>query len=248
MHICLDCTMNYIQKTALFLGIAAASVGFPLISQAQTCVSSAQTPLTKARLDAIGAAQGIASAQIPLRFEDFARNTIRPGQPIPKNNNKYPSPERQARVGIANVVPDGVLPLVVIAPPSPPARYEESVFYEVKAVKNTYLPPSYEQHQIRGFLDALSRSNAARAEEVPAIIFLTTADINKISARTSFIATTKGVSVWHAIACEIPSAPSSNNLQLGTAVLTNPLVYVGKLAGGKLRIPGPIGPGGSGGL
>lgn len=240
--------MKYIQKATLFVGIAATVVGFPLVSHAQKCVNLGQTRLTKVRLDAIGAALGIAPAQIPLRFQDFALNTIRPGLPIPENTKPYESPERRDKVGIRNVEPDGVLPLVVIAPPSPVARYAESVFYEVKAVKNTYLPPSYSKYQIRGFLDALTYSDGAAADEVPALIFLTTSDISKISVRTTALATLKGVSVWHTIACEIPSAPSSNNLQMGRAVLTNPLVYVGKLVGGKLRIPGLIGLGATGGL
>jgi hypothetical protein len=94
--------MNYIQKTTLFLGMVVASVGFPLISQAQTCASLDQIPLDKARLDAIGTAKGIAPNDIPLRFEDFALKTIKPGQSIPGNNEKYPSPEREARVGIPN--------------------------------------------------------------------------------------------------------------------------------------------------
>lgn len=130
-----------------------------------------------------------------------------------------------------------MLPLVVELFATPPATYPDSVFYEVKAVKGTYLPPSYSKYQILGFLDALSNSAAARAGEDPAIIFLTNADISQISSETQREGFFKGVGVWHAIACEIPTN-NNDNLQLGEAALTNPEVYFF-----PPRIPGPIGPG-----
>jgi hypothetical protein len=140
------------------------------------------------------------------------------------------------------VQPDGVLPLVVELFATPPATYLNSVFYEVKAVKGTLLPPGYSEYQILGFLDALSKSDAARAGEDPAIIFLTNADIREINRDTRAQGFFKGVGVWHAIACEIPTN-SNDNLQFGEAGLTNPEVYFF-----PPRIPGPIGPGAPGHL
>ena len=60
-------------------------------------------------------------------------STIRPGIPIPKNTDPFFSQERFNRVGIRNVVLDGVLSLVVIDS-SGTRTYEDSVFYEAKAV------------------------------------------------------------------------------------------------------------------
>jgi hypothetical protein len=98
------------------------------------------------------------------------------------------------------------------------------VFYEVKALSGGSLAPSYENYQILGFLDALSRSDAADAGRIPAIIFLTTADVKQISLKTTLEASVRRVGVWHSIGCEIPG--SLNNLQLGQASLRNPEVYI----------------------
>lgn len=159
-----------------------------------------------------------------LKFEDFALKTIRPGNPVPKNGIKFSSPEREAKVGILHVVPDGAVPLTVaLIPPFVTTPYPNAVFYEAKAVKGTLLPPSYEQYQILGFLDVLGRNPAVNAGENPAIVFMTTSDIRKISVKTVAEASRKRIGVWHSIACEV-GAPSGN-LQLGEAALANPGVY-----------------------
>jgi len=75
----------------------------------------------------------------------------------------------------------------------------DSAFYEVKALKGGLLPPSYQQYQILGFIDALSNNPAKTAGKIPAIIFLTRADIKQISNATVAQASLRGVAVWHAI-------------------------------------------------
>lgn len=198
----------------------------PIAAQAQTCANSSQTPLTKARLDQIATSQGISLAQVGVKFETFALYTLRPGNPIPPNkgpNSFLYSPLRQAKTGIANVQPDGVVPLVVsIIPFLNPQTYPKSVFYESKAVKYTLLPPSYQDYQILGFLDVLGSSSARAAGENPAIVFMTTSDVRRISSKTITEATRNDIGVWHSIGCEV--APG--NLQMGQAVLINPGVYV----------------------
>jgi hypothetical protein len=230
--------MSYLQKLAIFISIATAINGITFKAQAQFCADPSQIALTKARLDAIAVDQGIPIGQAPLAFQNFALATIRPGTLIPENKRKFASPEREAKTGgkLKNVVPDGVLSLVFNPPFFPPEVYEDSVFYEVKALSGGLLPPSYDEYQILGFLDALSRSDAGVAGSVPAIIFLTTADVRQISAATVAEATFKNVGVWHSIGCEIPG--NLNNLQLGQASLRNPEVYIF-----RLTFPESIGPG-----
>lgn len=197
----------------------------PFAAQAQTCANGSQTPLTKSRLDQIATSQGISLSTVGLKFEDFALKTIRPGNEVRKNGIKFSSPERLQKVGILNVVPDGAVPLTVaIVPPFINTSYPNAVFYEAKAVKGTLLPPSYEQYQILGFLDVLGRNPAVRAGENPAIVFMTTSDIRKISTKTVAMATEKKIGVWHSIACEVGAV--SGNLQLGEAVVRNPGVYI----------------------
>lgn len=231
--------MNYIQKTALFIGVATAINGLTLAAQAQFCADPSHTAATKARLDQLANSQGIPINQVGRAFQNFALATIRLGTPIPENFRLFPSPARAAATGgaIRNVEPDGVLPLVFVnVPVGPTETYADSVFYEVKALKGGLLPPSYQDYQILGFIDALGNSPAKTAGKIPAIIFLTSADIRQISNTTVREATFRGVAVWHAIGCEIPG--SFNQLQLGEASLRNPQVYIL-----QLTIPEAIGPG-----
>lgn len=160
-----------------------------------------------------------------MKFERFALNTLRAGNPIPSNNRFFPSPLRQARKGIGNVEPDGVVPLVVsLIPFLNPQTYPDAIFYESKAVKGTLLPPSYENYQILGFLDVLGRNPARAAVENPAIVFMTTSDVRRISKKTLAEASARRIGVWHSIGCEV--MPQSGDLQMGEAVLSNPLVYL----------------------
>lgn len=231
--------MNYVQKTALFIGVATAINGLTFAAQAQFCANPSHTAATKARLDQIAASQNIPITQVGRAFQNFALATIRPGTPIPENFRLFPSPARAAATGgaIQNVEPDGVLPLVFVNfPAGPTETYPDSVFYEAKALQGGLLPPSYQQYQILGFIDALSNSPAKTAGKIPAIIFLTSADIRQISNATVAEASFRGVAVWHAIGCEIPG--SFNQLQLGEASLRNPVVYIL-----QLTIPEQIGPG-----
>ncbi|MGF1488184.1 MAG: hypothetical protein ACFBSE_13950 [Prochloraceae cyanobacterium] len=187
-----------------------------------------ETPLTKARLDQIYAQQIAAGVNLratsALAFEDFALSTIKPGRTIPRNTKKFDSPARDAIEGIRNVVPDGVTELTVFNPL--PRIFNESIFYEAKAIRPgiTNLEPSYENSQILGFLDALGKTPAAIARENPAIVFINTADISRISSATVNLATRQNIGVYHAIGCEITNSPGS--LRIGRAELTNPQVYI----------------------
>jgi len=105
--------MNYLQNVALCIGVVATVALVPFAARSQTCAAPNQTPLTKSRLDQIAASQGIPLTQIGLKFDAFTRSTLIPGNPIPQNNKDFPSPLRDAKVGIANVRPDGVVSLVV---------------------------------------------------------------------------------------------------------------------------------------
>ncbi|PIG95062.1 hypothetical protein [Gloeocapsopsis sp. IPPAS B-1203] len=216
--------MNQLRNVALSIGVAATVTMTSFTAQAQTCADRSQTPLTKSRLDQIATNQGITLSRVGVEFEEFALNTIRAGNPVPQNNRLFPSPLRQAKAGIRNVEPDGVVPLVVhIIPFLNPQTYADSVFYESKAVKGTLLPPSYENYQILGFLDVLDSSPARAEGENPAIFFLTTSDIHKISKKTIAEANRRDIGVWHSIACEV--TPQSGDLQMGGFRLLNRSVY-----------------------
>jgi hypothetical protein len=120
-------------------------------------------------------------------YENFALATIRPGTPIPENTRRFFSDARKRETNnkYQNVVPDGVLPLVFVNfPAGPTETYANSVFYQVKALSGGLLPPSYSDYQILGFIDALGDSPAKTAGRIPAIIFITSADIRDISFAT----------------------------------------------------------------
>ncbi len=235
--------MNSLHRVSLLLGTLISLFCCSATAQAQSCASSGQTPLTKVRLEAISNSLGIPPTLVELRFESFALNTIQPAFAIPRNFKKFPSPERAMKVGIPNVQPDGVLPLVVVGL-SGSMTYEESVFYEAKTARSTLLPPSYQRYQIRGFLDALQSSPAGVGGlGVPAIVFMTTSDVRVISKKTRLLGTLKGVGILHTIACEVPGALPSQNLQLGNAAVVNPELYL--LRGIS---PLPVGSGRLGGL
>jgi hypothetical protein len=216
--------MNYLQNAALFVGVAATVAMTPFVAQAQICTNFSQTPLTKSRLDQIATSQGIPLSQVGVKFERFALRTLKQGNPIPPNNRPFYSPLRDAK-GIAHVEPDEVVPLVVnIIPFLDPQTYPDAIFYEAKAVKGTLLPPSYQDYQILCFLDVLGSNPARATDENPAIVFMTTSDVHKISKKTMAEATRRDIGVWHSIGCEV--TPSSGDLQMGEAVLRNPLVYL----------------------
>lgn len=77
-------------KVALSIGVVFTVAITHEAAQAQTCADSGQTPLTKSRLDQIATNQGISLSQVGVRFERFALNTIRPGNPVPQNNRLFP--------------------------------------------------------------------------------------------------------------------------------------------------------------
>lgn len=89
--------------------------------------------------------------------------------------------------------------------------------FTTKAVKGTLLPPSYEKYQILGLLDALGRRPARAAGENPAIVFMTTSDVHKISKKTITEANSRDIGVWHSIGCEV--TPLSSDLQMSQAAL-----------------------------
>ena len=230
--------MTLLSKIFLPAVTSATFILSAAFAQAQTCANANQTPLTKVRLEAIANSLNINPNLVELKFEDFTRNTIIPGLPIARNGTKFFSQARLTKAGIANVQPDGVLPLVVVTPVGI-ASFANSVFYESKAVRPTYFPPSYQDYQILGFLDALQNSPAGRGSGVPAVVFMTTSDVKAISRKTRLEASSRRVAILHTIACEIPNTPATaNNLQLGSATVENPEVYFFSIAA-----PLPVGPG-----
>lgn len=76
----------------------------PFAALAQVCANPTQLRLTKPDLDQIAISKGIDLSRVGVVFETFALNTIRPGLEIPKNNDPFPSQERDDKVGIPNVV------------------------------------------------------------------------------------------------------------------------------------------------
>ncbi|MBH8553030.1 hypothetical protein I8751_11770 [Nostocaceae cyanobacterium CENA357] len=157
--------------------------------------------MTKSRLDQIAINQGISLPEVGVKFERFAVDTIKPGNPITPNRRKLESRLRYSKVRILNVQPDGIVPLPVVTTFPPFFReLADAIFYEAKAVKGTLLPPSYQDYQILGFLDVLGKNPARAAGENPAIVFMTTSDVRKISRKTIVEATSRDTGVWHSIA------------------------------------------------
>jgi hypothetical protein len=223
--------MNFRSKiealTASF-GIScvfALSFSLPANAVKPQCANpSNEIPLTKTRLNQIAAGASLSTTP-EIAFERFTLRTIRPGNPVSPNNRNFRSPARDALEGIPNVEPDGVATLTVVVLPNPiPQNYNDSVFYESKAVADSKLPPGYEKSQILGFLDALGNSPAARAGENPAIIFLTTADVDELSPDTVALGSRRRIGVFHSIACELKNSPGM--IRMGKAELTNPLAYL----------------------
>ncbi|NJO48359.1 MAG: hypothetical protein HC840_01440 [Leptolyngbyaceae cyanobacterium RM2_2_4] len=169
---------------ALILGTASAGL-------AQSCPGFIDVPLTKNRLNQIAAINGIPFNQIGKAFENFALATIDPNAPIPSNTKRFPSTERGAATDgeFQNVIPDGIFPLTVKQPGAPDLIFNESVFYEAKALQPQSITPEYPvnpndedgdtgRYQILGFLDALRNSPAGQGGTgIPALIFLTTSGV-----------------------------------------------------------------------
>jgi hypothetical protein len=202
--------------------------------------STTRTALSKDRLVQIATREPLNSSPLgtttELAFENFVLRTFRrppsgglPGGVIPRNTKRYPSPVRDSLTGgrFTNVVPDGVTPLVIRIFPVGGGTFNESVYYEVKAVSNTKLEPSYENSQIIGFLDALNGSDAKIRGENPAIVFITTSNVIPLSPQTITAATRQNIGVFHSIACETSRTKNGvPQLTTSNAVNLNPVVYI----------------------
>jgi hypothetical protein len=225
-----NCTNAFLCLTQL-----GAIITFTSPVHAQAC-DGFRIEVTKQRLNNIAATVGIPLNEVPGRFESFALETIVPF-PIQRNTDPFYSPARESATGgqFKNVVPDGLLPLIVIRSLVDVRLYERSVFYEAKAVSNTHLPPSEgsDPYQILGFIDAARRSTPAgqaggqEQYEIPAVVFMTTADVKPLSMETRQIGYEAGVGVFHSIVCEPVFSFVRGKLQLGPAQLMNPDVYLG---------------------
>lgn len=235
----------------LVSAIATTLFSFPV--QAQSCAGLFQRPVDKERLNAIAASVGIVNSdgisRVENTFEAFALGTISglpftPVQPNKDPEQKFPSPARDRITNgkYKNVIPDGLLPLVVYRSPIDIRTYPNSVFYEVKAVKDDHLAPSGGSgpYQILGFIDAARRStDAGKLGEIPAVVFLTTSDVVQLSFDTRTIAYAAGVAILHSIPCESRiSGAASGNLQLGPAEVLTREVYLDTGV-----TPGTVGPG-----
>jgi hypothetical protein len=81
--------------------------------RAQSCADALQLPVDKAQLNNIAADLNI--LDVEFAFEAFTLATIQ-GSPIPRNGTRFPSQAREVATDgeFRNVVPDGVLPLVIV--------------------------------------------------------------------------------------------------------------------------------------
>jgi hypothetical protein len=238
--------MNRTYTMQSILG-AAVTVIWASPAYSQSCGDIFQLPVSKAQLNAIAANLGIVGENaVEKAFEKFSLGTIQgvPLNPIPENRTPFPSIAREAATGgrFKNVVPDGVLPLIVVKSPIEIRQYQNSVFYEAKAVTNDSLPPSAgsDPYQILGFIDALRRSTpAGQANDgVPAIVFMTTNDVVPLSWDTRLIAYGAGVSILHSIVCKPVLFAAPGTLQLGPAEVLVPESYLN-----TGNAPAPVGPG-----
>ncbi len=86
--------MNYLQKTAIFIGIVTAINSITFAAHAHYYAEFSHTPVTKARLDELAANQNIPISQVIRAFKNFALPTIRPGISIPENTKLSRSDDR----------------------------------------------------------------------------------------------------------------------------------------------------------
>jgi hypothetical protein len=203
---------------------------------AASCVNSTQTPLLKARLTKVSTDQGTNPNKVEYAFEEFALSTFKTftGQPLPKYRGPtLPSAERDTATKgeYKGIVPDSISNLYY-SRPSGLQVFNRSVFHEIKALKQSTLPPSTSTHQITGYLDVVRRAPSAQAGVPPALIFLTTGDVKGVGNKTRFRANSRRIWLEHAIACEVPDSidPQAPKLgpaiQIGSALIQNPELII----------------------
>ncbi|AFY65926.1 hypothetical protein [Geitlerinema sp. PCC 7407] len=228
-----------LQTIAIICGMLTIDIMMPfkVLSQTPTCpsfgVTAPMSPFPKSQVNQL---VGGTPQDAGRRFEDFSRGSLyfNSNPPVLNNTRAFQSPARQQFAGIPNVVPDVVLPLLVVNP-SGSQIFVDSVFDEVKAVIGTRLPPSYENHQIRGHIDHLGNLSPAGVStlsgSIPEITFITTSDISAISQLTIQLAANEGVAVWHAIGCyENVPGRTRTYAQVSGSILLNPWVYLSGLS------------------
>lgn len=231
--------MKFLCTTAVALGtwVTTILIPFEVLAQVPNCpsfgVTAPMVPFPKSEVDRLF---GGTPQNAGRRFEDFSRNSLyfNNNPPVQRNTMRFQSPARDAFAGISNLIPDVVRPLLVVNS-SGSRTFANSVFDEVKAVVGTRLPPSYENHQIRGHIDHLGNLSPAGVSNfngsIPEITFITTPDVGVISNLTIQLATNEGVAAWHAIGCyENVSGRTRTYAQVSGSILRNPIVYVNGLA------------------
>jgi hypothetical protein len=174
--------------------------------------------------------QGTNPNKVEYAFEDFALANYKTfsGQPLQKYRGlTLPSQERDAATKgeYKGIVPDSISNLFY-SRPSGVQIFNESVFYEIKALKQSTLPPSTSTHQITGYLDVVRRAPSAQAGVPPALIFLTTGDVKGVGFKTRLRATSRRIWLEHAIACEVPNSGSPPLIQLGPVLIQNPELVI----------------------
>lgn len=244
--------MNYLRNLVCSVGCTLVVLGNATPAKSAFCSGFFQIPLTKARFNQLAFGAGFEFYQFGDVFDNFARDTINPDQPIPSNTKPYESEQRNRFTDgqYSNVVPDGVLPLIIKRIGQPDEIFEKSVFYESKALQPTVIglnypdPPGNEdpevgRFQIIGFVEALTKSPAAPSGTgVPALIFLTTSGVT-IGEDVLADAFFQNIAVWQSIACE---DLLSRTLQMTEADALNPGVYLDEFLFQGI-IPFPVGPG-----
>ncbi|UQA55669.1 hypothetical protein [Polyangium aurulentum] len=190
--------------------IVVALIGFVVAMAVAGCTvpdtASGMPPITTADLRRmLGNPKKLKGIQynreVGLAFQKRVLANLPGPLSLGSNTKRFESKEREARVGIKSVIPDGVAGASEGMPsPLPPVTitYPESTFIEVKAV-NGVIRPDYGQYQILGMLDALSHSQAASStgprRAYPSLYFIVTGDTG-ISWEVEDEASKRNILVW----------------------------------------------------
>jgi RHS repeat-associated protein len=192
-------------------------------------------PLTKDRLNKLAVAQGFADPNlyptpqfhnaVGYVFEGFALDSVQQ----PKNERVWKFSEDLHRYVVPEAIDDYTkvfFELTELGPiPHPSEIYPQSVFYEAKAYSGE-IRLSTQNGQIQGLIEIASKSPAALAGEVPAVVILTTDDAWVNQGVTTYASAMK-VGLWVSRAYEYPDAPAKTMLQMGALQSYNPGVYKG---------------------
>lgn len=262
--------MKYSFFFCVFSSLASIFIG---VNEAHaSCPGLLSLPVTKPQLRGIARDAGITSSDPWREFEFFSlqsisialnRSSLGPDEtgPIPPlvfngtstTGRRFPSEDRAVATNglFQNVIPDGYGAIGVLRQGSAPQSFNDSIFYEAKALTNRVLtlnypvPPNSSEEpdvggrfQIAGFIDALDNSPASfNATATPVLYFLTTFDV-RIDPEVRASATFRNIALVQSYACN--SIGGRGSIQMSVPNVLNPEVY---FAAGQTPIE--LGPGAS---